>query len=100
MSVLKSQLIPEKYRTTIMNFFRIPISLISIIALVGTEFISTYQICLICFMLMVFSTFLNIILIMNYIPPEFIVKREVKRKSDFMEIWNLSASVKNKIFSK
>ncbi len=98
MSVLKSQLIPEKYRTTIMNFFRIPISLISIVILIGTEFVTTYQICLICFILMLVSSLINIVLVVNYSPPDIVVKREVKRKSEFKDVWNMSSQLKNKIF--
>jgi hypothetical protein len=44
LSSLKSQMIPEKLRTTIMNFFRIPINVFSILTLVLTDYITTYQV--------------------------------------------------------
>lgn len=44
LSSLKSQMIPENLRTTIMNFFRIPINVFSILSLVLTNYISTYQV--------------------------------------------------------
>jgi hypothetical protein len=43
-SSLKSQMIPEKLRNTVMNFFRIPINMFSIFALVGTNYVTTYQV--------------------------------------------------------
>ena len=98
MSTLKSQMLPEKHRTTIMNFFRIPINIISIITLIGTELLTTYQICLICFLFMLIATIVNIILIKIYVPPDMYVKREIKRKSEFKEIWAMSENIKHKIF--
>jgi hypothetical protein len=98
MSVLKSQMIPEKHRTTIMNFFRIPINIISIASLVFTEFITTNQICLLCFVIMLVATIINIVLIKYYIPPDMTAKREVKRKSEFKDVWTMSENIKNKIF--
>jgi hypothetical protein len=44
LSSLKSQMIPEKLRTTIMNFFRIPINIFSILTLTLTNYITTYQV--------------------------------------------------------
>lgn len=44
LSSLKSQMIPEKLRNTIMNFFRIPINVFSILSLVLTNYITTYQV--------------------------------------------------------
>jgi MFS transporter, MFS domain-containing protein family, molybdate-anion transporter len=45
-SSLKSQMIPEKLRTLIMNFFRIPINITSVIILLATNYITTYQVSL------------------------------------------------------
>jgi dipeptide/tripeptide permease len=98
MSVLKSQMIPEKHRTTIMSFFRIPINVISILSLIFTEFISTNQICLLCFAIMLVATIINFILIKFYLPPDMTAKREVKLKSEFKEVWNMSENIKNKLF--
>jgi hypothetical protein len=97
MSVLKSQMIPEKHRTTIMNFFRIPINIISIASLIFTEFISTNQICLLCFFIMLVALVINFVLIKYYIPPD-ATKREIKRKSEFKDVWAMSENIKNKIF--
>ena len=47
MSSLKSQMIPEKYRTTIMNFFRMPVNIFSIITLLLTHLVTTHQVNLI-----------------------------------------------------
>lgn len=44
MSSLKSEMIPEKYRTTIMNFFRMPINIFSIATLLFTHMITTHQV--------------------------------------------------------
>jgi len=46
-SVLKSSLIDHKIRSTVMNLFRLPRNIFSIILLFGSKYISTYQICLI-----------------------------------------------------
>jgi len=70
MSSLKSQMIPEKLRTTIMTFFRFPINVCAILTLFFTKYLSTAQICLICFGFMVISTVTNVILFMWHTPPD------------------------------
>lgn len=70
MSSLKSQMIPEKLRTTIMTFFRIPINISCILTLFFSSYISTYQICLICFGIMLISAVINILLFMWHSPPD------------------------------
>lgn len=47
MSSLKSQMIPEKLRATIMSFFRIPINIFCILSLIITNAITTYQVIII-----------------------------------------------------
>jgi hypothetical protein len=44
MSSLKSQMIPEKLRTTIMNFFKIPINIVAILLLVLSKLMTTYEV--------------------------------------------------------
>jgi hypothetical protein len=44
MSSIKSELIEEEKRTTIMTFFRIPINFFAIITLILTKVISTKQV--------------------------------------------------------
>jgi len=46
-SVLKSSLIAHKIRSTVMNLFRLPRNIFSIILLFGSSYLSTYQICLV-----------------------------------------------------
>lgn len=46
-SVLKSSLINHKIRSTVMNLFRLPRNIFSIILLCVSQFLTTYQICLI-----------------------------------------------------
>jgi len=88
MSCLKSQLIPEKFRTTVMNFFRLPINLFSIITLVLTNVINTNQICLIAVIMMGFAGLFNLILLSYKISPEKDVSLTEK---------NSSSNVLNKI---
>lgn len=45
MSSIKSELIEEEKRTTIMTFFRLPINFFAIITLILTKVISTKQVC-------------------------------------------------------
>jgi len=80
MSSLKSQMIPEKLRTTIMTFFRLPINICCILTLCFSSYITTYQICLICFFIMLFSAVINVLLFMWHTPPD-VEKRRVDRTS-------------------
>ena len=70
MSSLKSQMIPEKHRTTIMTFFRIPYALFSILALFGSQYVSTGQICIMAFIFMIIASIVNIILFKLHTPPD------------------------------
>ena len=70
MSSLKAQMIPEKYRTTIMNFFRMPINIISILILIFTKYFNTYQICLFAFVFMLIAVFVNLYLFFIHHPPD------------------------------
>ena len=45
-SVLKSSLIHHKIRSTVMNLFRMPRNIFSIILLFASKYFTTYQICL------------------------------------------------------
>ena len=47
---------------------------------------------------MLVATIINIILVKYYIPPDMTAKREVKRKSEFKDVWTMSENIKNKIF--
>lgn len=89
-------MIPEKLRSTIMNFFRMPINITSIFCLIGTSFLTTYQICLICAIVMFISTLLNFYLFKVHSPPD-LEARTVKKTSEFMQIYEMS---KNKVFNK
>lgn len=70
MSSLKSQMIPEKFRTTIMTFFRFPINVCAILTLFFTKYLSTSEICLICAGFMTISTVTNVLLFMWHTPPD------------------------------
>lgn len=70
MSTLKSQMIPEKLRTTIMTFFRFPINVCCILTLFFTSYLTTSQICLISFGFMFISATTNILLFMWHTPPD------------------------------
>ena len=87
MSTLKSQLVPEQYRTTIMNFFRVPIGIICVLSLIFTRYITTYQICLLCFFFMLISFLLNIYLLKVHIPPDSKI-RILKKSSELCEIFD------------
>jgi hypothetical protein len=84
MSTLKSQLVPEKYRATIMSFFRVPVNIVIIVSLVLTKYITTYQICLLCFSFMTVSTLLNAYLIKVHVPPD-AIQRKIRRTSELQE---------------
>ena len=84
MSTLKSQLVPEKYRTTIMNFFRVPIGVMCVLSLIFTQYITTYQICLLCFFFMLLSFLLNIYLLIVHTPPDSNI-RILKKTSELSE---------------
>jgi hypothetical protein len=88
-SSLRAQMIPEKYRSTIMNFFRIPINVFSILCLIFTKYLTTYQICGICFFIMLFGTALNGYLFSVHTPPD-AEKRKLKKTSDFLDLYERS----------
>lgn len=83
MSSLKSQMIPERHRTTIMTFFRIPINFLSIGSLIGTRYLTTNQISLICFLFMLVGTIVNLYLFTIHTPPDS-EKRNIKKTSEFL----------------
>ncbi len=70
MSSLKSQMIPEGQRTTIMTFFRIPINICSILTLYFSTYITIYEICLIAMGIMVVSSITTILLLIWHHPPD------------------------------
>lgn len=86
MSTLKSQMIPERLRTTVMTFFRIPINIFSIGSLIMTRFMTVYQICLICFAFMLVSTIVNVYLFRVHTPPD-AERRAVKKTSEYMLLY-------------
>jgi hypothetical protein len=88
-------MIPEHLRSTIMNFFRIPINICSILCLVGTSILTTYQICMICGIIMTLGTMLNIYLFRVHTPPD-AEKRMIKKSSQFL---NLYEKFKSKVES-
>lgn len=90
MSSLKSQMIPEKLRTTIMTFFRLPINVICILTLFISQYITTLQICLICFFIMLLSAIVNILLFVWHTPPD-----AEKRKIETTTHINKKRSSKN-----
>lgn len=47
---------------------------------------------------MLVATIINFVLIKYYLPPDTTAKREVKRKSEFKDVWAMSENIKNKIF--
>lgn len=104
MSSLKSQMIPEKERTTIMTFFRMPINICCMIILFSVRFMSTYTLCLIAFGFMVIATSVNILLFMWHTPPDVekriilkstVIRKSSKRLNELVEI-NKNKSVLNK----
>ena len=82
MSSLKAQMIPEKYRTTIMNFFRMPINILSILILIFTKYFTTYQICLFAFAFMVIAVIVNVYVFIIYHPPD--KERTVEKTSNMV----------------
>lgn len=82
-------MIPEKLRSTIMNFFRMPINICSILCLVGTSYLTTYQICLICSIIMLVATLLNFYLFKVHQPPD-AEKRTLTKTSEFMSLYEKS----------
>lgn len=70
MSSLKSQMIQERMRTTIMTFFRLPINLFCIIILFVTRYLTTTQICAIAFFTMLIACVTNVLLFMWHTPPD------------------------------
>jgi hypothetical protein len=84
-SSLKSQMIPEKLRTTIMTFFRMPINVCCILTLCFSSYITTYQICLICTLFMLISTIINILLYMYYAPPDAEKKNRIVTRTSMLK---------------
>ncbi len=82
-------MIPEKLRTTIMNFFRIPINIVNILLLIVTGLLTTYQICLCAFVFMFLATALNVYLFLIHTPPD-AEKRVIKRTSEFLNLYEKS----------
>lgn len=76
MSSLKSLMIPESQRTTIMTFFKFPINVFSMITLFFSSYLSTGQICLIAGGFMFISSLTTILLYLWYDPPD-VDKRRV-----------------------
>ena len=74
-------MIPEKLRSTIINFFRMPINISAIIFMFGTSLLTTYQICIICAFVMLIATLLNFYLLYVHSPPD-AEKRTIKKTSD------------------
>jgi hypothetical protein len=70
MSSLKSQMIPEGQRTTIMTFFRVPINVVCILCLLFSTYLTTAQICLVGFGILVISTITTLFLFAWHIPPD------------------------------
>jgi len=79
-------MIEEKYRSTIMNFFRMPINIFSILCLIFTSYLTTYQICIICFIIMGLGTLLNGYLFLVHSAPD-ATKRKVVKTSEFEDIY-------------
>lgn len=88
-------MIPEKLRTTIMNFFRIPINIVNIVLLIFTGILTTYQICLCAFVFMFFAFVLNLYLLKVHSPPD-AEKREVVKTSEFLDLYEKTKSMLNK----
>ncbi len=65
-SSLKSQMIPEHLRTTIMNFFRIPINSFSVLSLILTQYIDTYEVSLVKISSIYLIGIINYSLYLNY----------------------------------
>ena len=70
MSSLKSLMIPESQRTTIMTFFKFPINVFSMITLFFSSYLTTDQICLIAGGFMILSSLTTILLYLWYDPPD------------------------------
>jgi hypothetical protein len=62
------------------SFFRTPINICAILCLIGTSVMTTYQICLICFVIMFAATIVNAYLFRVHTPPD-VEKRIVRRTS-------------------
>jgi hypothetical protein len=78
-------MIPEKNRSTILNFLRMPINISAIVFLYATGVISTYQICMICSLIMLFASFVNTYLLFVHSPPD-AEKRILKKTSEFSNV--------------
>lgn len=70
MSSLKSLMIPEGSRSTIMTFFRVPINICSIVTLFFSTSITISEICLIGFVLLTMSSIITFVLIIIHSPPD------------------------------
>lgn len=70
LSSLKSQMIPEKMRTTIMTFFRFPINFCAIITLFYSTYLTTSQICLVSGFFMLIASIMTLLLYILHTPPD------------------------------
>jgi len=82
-------MIPEKLRSTIMNFFRMPINICAILTLFASSLLTTYQICFICAIVMTVASVVNIYLLNVHVPPD-TEKRTLTKTSEFRQIWEIS----------
>lgn len=70
MSSLKSLMIPEGQRSTIMTFFRLPINIVNVFTLFFSTYLTISQICLIGFGLLIISSITTIALNKYHSPPD------------------------------
>jgi hypothetical protein len=82
-------MIPERLRTTVMIFFRIPINIACILMLIFTGFLTTYQICLCALVFLLIAVACNIYLFRVHSPPD-AEKRIIKKTSEFYNIYERS----------
>jgi hypothetical protein len=67
-----------------MTFFRLPVNVVCIVSLVMTKYVTTYQICLLCFAFMLCATVINVYIIKVYVPPD-ASNRRVRKTSELSE---------------
>jgi hypothetical protein len=79
MSTLKSQLMPEKYRATILRFFRVPVNIIINTSLIVTKYITTNLVY--CFFFFMCISTVNVYLIKVHVPPD-ATHRRIKKTSE------------------
>lgn len=70
MSSLKSQMIPEGNRSTIMTFFKLPINICNVLILFFSTYLTISQVCLIGFIVLLVSSFVSVILLSSHTPPD------------------------------